>query len=174
MTKPPVHSSEFRIALLLILAIAIIFPFAVVHGMSLEDLSKDDMIHAIESVEQVKEAIRKSIQKKSECGAGSCDNYRSQQVCELIGALDVKTNGAIIGQMTSVGMTGMCISERDLELMKLILQQCKPTNYQYWNFDSILHVGYLPSPEAGEKIGKMLGVESKKSIIGDGVHRPKQ
>ena len=131
---------------LLIMLTLVSFQPVTIHAEGLEDLSKDDLVQAIKSVEQVKEALGLSIQKREECGIGSCWNYWSQHVCELVGALDLKTNGLIIGDlaMKDFGIKGMPISERDLELMKLIFQQCKPTTYQYWNFESILHVVSLP------------------------------
>jgi hypothetical protein len=39
--------------------------------------------------------------------------------------------------------------------------QCKPTNYQYWNFDRMLHVYYVPSPAIDRRVRKALGVAEK-------------
>ncbi|HMK66508.1 MAG TPA: hypothetical protein VK564_11975, partial [Thermodesulfobacteriota bacterium] len=45
----------------------------------LEDLKGDALIEAIQSVDQVKKAIKRSIEGIDECQAGSCYNTRSRQ-----------------------------------------------------------------------------------------------
>jgi hypothetical protein len=52
----------------------------------------------------------------------------------------------------------LTISEADLDLMKLIFSQCEPTNYQYWNFGSILHVWYNPTPEVDRQVRQALEI----------------
>lgn len=79
------------------------------------------------------------------------------QICEIVGALDVNMNGIIIGSMTSEGAK-ISLPANDLRMMKLLFAQCKPTNYQYWNYSSILHIGYQPSRAADVAIRRYLGV----------------
>jgi hypothetical protein len=133
-------------------------------GKLLEDLNGDTLIEAIQSVDQVKKAIKRSIEGINECQAGSCYNSRSRQICEMVAALDVKINGLIINEMKTLGKTGLPISENDLALMLQIFQQCRPTNYQYWQYPYLLHVIYSPLPQADQQIRKLLGIKPKKDI----------
>ncbi len=119
----------------------------------------NEFIDSIRSVEQVKEQLRQMFQQRDECKVGSCWNNSSTIICETVAALDVQVNGQIVGGMTSVGSAGnIPISATDLELMKLIFSQCKPTNYQYWNWPMLLHVVYAPTQEVDQKIRQGLGI----------------
>jgi hypothetical protein len=129
---------------------------------NLEELRHEKLIEAIYSVQQVKDELRRVMDGLAKCGTGSCVNYHSERICELVGALDVKVNGKIVGKMSGWAEAKIAISDTDIELMKLILGQCKPTNYQFWNFESILHLGYSPSTEVGHFIQKTLGASPKK------------
>ncbi|AFY75170.1 hypothetical protein Syn7502_03304 [Synechococcus sp. PCC 7502] len=94
------------------------------------DLQK--FVDSIRSVEQVKKNIGKLIVAIDNCAVGSCFNFNSTAICELVATLDVQVNGQIVGGMTSVGSAGKIpISKSDLSLMQDIFSQCKPTNYQY-------------------------------------------
>ncbi len=116
-------------------------------------------VDSIESVEQVKEDLRQTLEFREECAVGSCVNMAGTSICESVAALDVQVNGQIVGGMTSVGSEGnIPISVSDLELMKLIFSQCKPTNYQYWNYPMILHVWYVPSDEVDQQVRQGLGL----------------
>ena len=130
----------------------------------LEDLKGDAHIEAIQSVDQVKKAIKRSIEGIDECQAGSCYNTRSRQICEMVAALDVQVNGLIINEMKSLGKTGLPISKNDLTFMKNIFKQCKPTNYQYWLYPYLLHVIYSPSPQADQQVRRLLGIKHKKNV----------
>ena len=127
---------------------------------ALADSFLNDFVDSIQSVEQVKEILRNLLQERDRCQVGSCWNNISTSICETVAALDVQVNGQIVGGMTSVGSAGnIPISEADLELMKLIFSQCKPTNYQYWNWEMMLHVVYAPADEIGQEIRQRLGVD---------------
>jgi hypothetical protein len=77
--------------------------------------------------------------------------------------LESQVNGQIIGDFTSVGSQGnVAISTSDLSLMRDIFSQCKPTNYQYWNYSSMLDVYYVPKPEIDKKVRKALGIPLNK------------
>ena len=116
-------------------------------------------VDSVQSVEQVKKEIGRLITTVENCGVGSCFNFNSTAICELVAALDVQVNGQIVGGMTSVGSQGKIpISQSDLALMRDIFSQCKPTNYQYWNFEFMLHVYYVPKQAIDEKVRQSLGL----------------
>ncbi len=130
-----------------------------------ESQSRDlqQFVGSIKSTEQVKTAIKGLISNLDKCGVGSCVNFNSTAICEWVAALDVQVNGQIIGDFTSVGSQGrVAISPSDLSLMRDIFSQCKPTNYQYWNYSSMLHVYYVPKPEIDKKVRKALGISPNK------------
>lgn len=120
-------------------------------------------VDSIRSVEQVKQQIRQTLETADSCSVGSCANSTATLICETVAALDVQVNGKIVGGMTSVGSDGnIPISNADLELMKLIFSQCKPTNYQYWNWPMVLHVWYVPSDEVDQQVRQILGVQPRR------------
>lgn len=123
--------------------------------------STQTYVNSIKSVAQVKQQIREAMQNTDKCGSGSCYNFTRTAVCEAVGALDVQVNGKIIGQVTG-SRNNIPISTSDLELMKLIFSQCTPSNYQYSNFGSVLHVFYYPSLQADVEIRKRIGLPVKK------------
>lgn len=121
------------------------------------------IVDSIQSVEQVKRDIARLITTVDNCRVGSCFNFSSTAICELVAALDVQVNGQIVGEMISVGSEGKIpISQNDLALMRDIFSQCKPTNYQYWNFESMLHVYYVPKPAIDQKVRQALGLPPSK------------
>ena len=112
------------------------------------------------TVAATKQALRTTFTELDNCPSGSCMNGYSMQICEIVGALDVNMNGIIIGSMTSEG-TKVTLPANDLRMMKLLFAQCKPTNYQYWNYSSILHIGYQPSRSADVSIRRYLGIPAQ-------------
>jgi hypothetical protein len=119
-------------------------------------------VNSIESVDQVKGDLKGLLEQSDQCAVGSCFNFTRTAICERVAALDVQVNGQIIGDWTSVGSEGkLPISRSDLGLMKDIFSQCKPTNYQYWNFERMLHVYYVPTPVIDRRVRKALGVAEK-------------
>lgn len=120
-----------------------------------------DYVNSIQSVEQVKQEIRVALQQLDHCAVGSCVNFTSMGICEAIGALDIRVDGKIFSQGTGWSDSILPISESDLALMQLIFSQCKPSNYQYWNFNSILHVLYSPGPAADAEIRQQLGLPAR-------------
>jgi len=116
-------------------------------------------VNSIRSVAEVKKNIRESLEYP--CPSGFCVDDRTYNICERVAALDVQVNGKIIGASWSgtAGSGGKIpITKADLALMKLIFSQCKPTNYLYSSYDSMLHVVYHPTPEADRRIRRALGV----------------
>lgn len=109
------------------------------------------------TIATVKQALRTTFTELDACPSGSCENGNSMLICEIVAALDVNMNGIIIDSMTSES-TKVTLPAQDLRMMKLLFAQCKPTNYQYWNYSSMLHVGYRPSQTADVSIRRYLGV----------------
>ena len=126
------------------------------------DTSSDveKFVKRVDSVATAKRELRKAFDALDECSVGSCYNAATISICELVGALDVNTNGAIVREM-SIGEAVTSISGPDVRMMKDLYSQCRPTNYQYWNFDSVFHVGYRPTDQADAAIRKYLGVKAK-------------
>lgn len=140
----------------LVLAIYAVFSFPAFAN----DSTVEKYVNSIQSVDQVKQQLRDAFESLDTCPSGSCVNTNTTEICELVGALDARLDSAITGTMTSpTPKPAFLISSGDLKLMKLIYAQCKPTNYQYWNYPTVLHVGYAPSKEANAKIRKALGVK---------------
>jgi hypothetical protein len=128
-----------------------------------QESAVQQQIDRITSVEQVKEELAELIRSSDQCGVGSCFNASRTAVCNTVAMLDVQVNGQILSDMTSVGDPGkIAIAPKDLQLMRDIFSQCKPTTYQYWNYDSILHVYYMPTEAIDRSVRQALGVPSKK------------
>ena len=124
-------------------------------------------VEAIESVDQVKDELKALLQSSDQCAVVSCFNSTRTAICSKVGALDIQVNGQILGDWTSVGSEGKIpISKSDLSLMRTIFSQCKPTNYQYWNFEMMLHVYYVPSSAIDRQVRQALGVAMKKPSRG--------
>jgi len=126
-----------------------------------DDVDPKEFVGAIHSVQQVKDGIREALEEVQTCAAGSCYNMISSNICDVVGALDIKLGGKIIDTDHGGSKPELDISDSDLRLMKLIMAQCKPTHYQYWNFDRVLHLSYSPSAEASHIIDEALGVKKK-------------
>ncbi|MEA5579817.1 hypothetical protein VB620_00500 [Nodularia harveyana UHCC-0300] len=116
------------------------------------------LVDSIQSVAQVKGQLKQIFENLNQCNSGYCFNIMTTEICELVGALDVKVDGKIIGEMSGGSDVKIPISASDLSFMKKIFSQCKPTNYQYGNWESILHVAYLPTDKIDLEIRAALGV----------------
>jgi hypothetical protein len=114
--------------------------------------SLQEEIKAIQSVAQVKSQIKNLFTARDNCAVGSCHNSTSTSICNAVGMLDVRVNGQIINQMKMGDSNSLPISKADLSLMQQIFSQCKPSNYQYWNWDTVLHVVYSPTCAEDQKI----------------------
>ncbi|MBD2359388.1 hypothetical protein H6G41_33235 [Tolypothrix sp. FACHB-123] len=119
--------------------------------------SGEKLVNSIKSVSQVKQQLKETFENLNQCNSGYCFNIMTTDICQLVGALDVKVNGKIIGLMFGSSEGQISISASDLKLMKKILSQCKSTNNQYWNWESVLHVFYSPTPQIDREIRAALG-----------------
>jgi hypothetical protein len=124
-----------------------------------DDAEQKELLKSITSVAAAKHAIRESLATAERAASGAGLNFAYTQVCEIVAALDINTGYAITGTMTGgKSADTVAISAADRKAMRLIFDQCRPTNYQYWNFDNLLHVTYSPSRKASDIIYKYLGI----------------
>lgn len=122
-----------------------------------------EFVDAIKSVATVKEYLRDLVAESRQCLSGSCWNMTGGAICSYVGALDLKVDDLITGTFKpEERKPEIPISEADILLMRLIFSQCKPTNYQYQNYPTVLHVIYEPSKKMGAQIAKALGVKNEK------------
>lgn len=135
--------------------------FINVHALCIaNDSNTRSYINNIKSVEQVKASIRDSLNEN--CGTGHCWSFNAKRICEMVAALDVKVDYQITVTFSSEKASPEIeISKSDIELMRLIFSQCKPTNYQFWSYGQILYVVYDPSPKIDLKVRKLLNIKSK-------------
>lgn len=109
----------------------------------------------IKSVAQVKQYLREVM---SPCEDG-CSGYglhiRAIRVCELVQALDIRVQGKI-SRKRSFSERNIPISKSDINLMRLILSQCKwvvrlpgdPADFVYY-----------PNPKIKQQINKQLKIK---------------
>lgn len=122
----------------------------------------EEFVVSIKTVKVAKSELKSAFSTLDNCQVGSCANETSTLICDIVGALDVNFDGKIIGEMSGGETSKNSISANDLHYMKEIFSQCKPTNYQYWNYEKILHVGYRPTNKSDVKIRKYLGIKPNK------------
>lgn len=58
------------------------------------------LVDSIQSVAQVKGKIKQIFTDLNQCNSGYCFNSMTTEICELVGALDVKVDGKIVGAMS--------------------------------------------------------------------------
>lgn len=97
-------------------------------------------VAAVQSVPGVKQLLGAHL--NAECGTGSCVDNNAAEVCNLVGALDVRVGGAIINPSQPAQPSTISIEANDLQLMRRIWKQCKPTNDGYWRHGVMLRVTY--------------------------------
>lgn len=125
--------------------------------------SPKQFVNAIKSVATVKEYLRDLVTESRQCLTGSCWNMTSGAICTYVGALDVRVDYLITGTFKpKERKPEIPISEADILLMRLIFSQCRPTNYQYQNYPTILHVVYEPNKKIGAQIAEALGVKNER------------
>lgn len=148
MSRPRLFDT--LIAALLLVACSVVFAADNSAGLA-------KFVQQYKTLTETKQALRATFEAMDNCGFGSCVNGNSMLICEIVAALDVNMNGIIIREIWSHGKH-VSLPAKDLRMMKLLFAQCKPTNYQYWNYSSMLHVGYRPSHAADVSIRRYLGV----------------
>ncbi|WP_287127804.1 hypothetical protein [Candidatus Cyanaurora vandensis] len=132
--------------------------FALLLPVQAQSRDLQTQVEGIRSVSQVKGQLKGLLESQKECGVGICVDALSTGVCDLVGALDIRVDGKIIGEASGFTDKVLPITAPDLKLMKLIWSQCKPTNYLYTNYPSVVHVGYNPSAKAAATVDKALKV----------------
>lgn len=118
------------------------------------------MVKSITSTQASKERIKNHMDNLKTCGTGLCLHENSVAICEIIGALDVHTGGAILNPAHRYEAS-IKIAPQDLRGMQLIYSQCRPSNYQYWNSESVLRVAYNPHKDKEQSIAKYLEIDSQ-------------
>lgn len=121
----------------------------------------DALVKSIKSVEAVKKEVKAAI--FSQCGTGGCADSEAEDICDFAAALDVKVGYQISKSQAAHGSpkSELPIKAKDLELFQLIYSQCRPSSYQYWNRDRMLHVVYDPTPEVASRVREALTERSK-------------
>ncbi len=120
-------------------------------------------VEDIKSMEQVKKTLRQLITHMDECGTGSCHNYAGLGVCDYLALVDLRLNGELgLGMTYSDRAAAFSVTKKDVALLKRMVNSCKMTSYQYWNFPLLTHVQYAPSREDNDWINKELQVDGNR------------
>ncbi|WP_157084982.1 hypothetical protein [Hydrogenophaga palleronii] len=97
-------------------------------------------VASIHSVGDVKSRLYGHL--NAECGTGACVENNAAEVCNLVGALDIRVGGVIASPGQAPQSPAVSITAGDLQLMRRIWKQCKPSSWGYWNRPALLHVTY--------------------------------
>lgn len=130
-------------------------------------------VESIQFVDQVKSRIQELMTALDQCGRElmtgldqdevvSCLDSNFTAIWEQVGMLDIRVDGKIFSGGTGWTESVLPITFTDLALMKQIFRQYKPTNYQYWNWNSVLHLWYNPDCPTDQPICKALGLAPSK------------
>lgn len=106
-------------------------------------------IASIRSVGDVKKRLYGHL--NPECGTGVCMENNAAEVCNLVGALDVRVGGVIASPGQPAQSPELPINGSDLQLMRRVWKQCKPSSWGYWDRTFLLRAIYQGSEkEVGE------------------------
>ncbi|MBD2667373.1 hypothetical protein [Richelia sinica] len=115
----------------------------------------------IRSVSQAKNAIIERLNPPSFCDTKGCLAPLSIQICEIVGNLNTRVNGKIIGKPLK-SKRPLKITSRELALMKKIWSQCKTVKAE------TVFIGvpgqvtiYSPSCESSNQILKELDLKER-------------
>lgn len=111
-------------------------------------------VASIRSVGDVKSRLYDHL--NPECGSGVCVENNAGEVCNLVGALDVRVGGAIASPGQPAQQPEFSISGSDLQLMRRIWRQCKPTSWGYWNRSFLLRVTYSGNQKEVKEVSAAL------------------
>ncbi|AGY58542.1 hypothetical protein [Gloeobacter kilaueensis] len=124
-----------------------------------QPVKPEEAVGSILSLKQFKRQMRTLFSRRNDCQDAPCLNAIGTQICEALGALDVRIAGQLTGQPTGgTNLPTLSIAQGDLSLMRLIYSQCRPTNAQYWQFASVLHVSYQPQPAIDSQVQRAFGL----------------
>lgn len=91
-----------------------------------------------------------------ECGSGVCVENNAAEVCNLVGALDVRVGGVIGSPGQPARAPELSIAGGDLQLMRRIWKQCKPTSWGYWNRAELLRVTFQGDEKEVAQLSSLL------------------
>ena len=111
-----------------------------------DESEQTQFIQQFNSAKKSKILILESFDSLQQCGVGSCDNAYRTDICEQVAAVDIQTGYQITGDVGGADVK-FKLHSSDLALFKDLYASCKPTSYQYWNFDSLFHVVYNSDAE---------------------------
>ena len=131
---------KLQIALLGILALSA----PITHAAPGDDEKHGQYLKQFSSSKKSKQMILESFKSLQGCPSGSCDNLFRTTICEQIAAVDIQTGYQISGEMSGVERK-FKLNQSDEALFKKLFSSCRPSSYQFWQFDSLLHVIYTGS-----------------------------
>ena len=132
-----------------------------------DEHAQKKFIKQFDSAKKSKQLILESFNDLSQCAVGSCANDRATHICEQIAAVDIQTDYQISNSFTGQRSGAFTLNRADLALFKDLYASCRPTNYQYWNYDSLFHVGYAGDPEkAAAKLKQSLRLKKSAQPTG--------
>lgn len=141
---------------------AVVASFGLPVPASSDESDVEKYVASIQSSQQVKNRIRSAL--TADCGTGSCLNNNATEICSLLGALALRSDGLISNTVPGYrGKPEVPITNADLALFKKIWRNCRPTTYQYWNYGTVLHVAYDAPPQEDEEIRRALGIATGPS-----------
>jgi hypothetical protein len=139
----------------------VILTLFIAASVSAKSLTNKEFVESIESVNQVKVDILFALEDQH-CMTASCINFNAGRICSLIGALDIHLDNEITSAHKTNFKPKLEISKSDLSLFKDLWTQCIPTNDQYWNYPTLLHVIYAPENDVYKTLLDQLKSSVKK------------
>lgn len=121
-------------------------------------------VASIHSVGEVKSRLYEHL--NPECGTGVCMENNAAEVCNLVGALDIRVGGVIASPGQPAQSPSLGINGSDLQLMRRIWNQCKPTSWGHWNRNSLLRVTYQGDAKEVTQLSSMLRGPAKQGSGG--------
>lgn len=89
-------------------------------------------------------------------GVGGWEDGIGTALCERLGVFDA-THDKILSEISSPPTSKN--SGSDLTFLKTVYKACRPSTNRYWNYSSLVHISYAPTPEESAYINKAMGRE---------------
>ena len=77
-------------------------------------------------------------------------------LCERLGAFDATHDTILSGIPSPPISKNSALSSSDLTFLKTVYKACRPSTDRYWNYSSLVHVSYAPTPEETAYINKAM------------------